>query len=94
MERTNGTDGRVTVSWVTKDQSAINGKDYIGGKGTVIFEHAEQVKTIDIEISDDKDFEKDETFIIELKDPTGGAKLGRLQSTIVTIVNDDGREML
>ena len=91
LERTNGTDGTVSVTWITKDQSAINGKDYFGGSGTVTFEHAEQIKTVDIEINDDKDFEKDESFVIELRAPTGGATLGRLQKTIVTIVNDDGK---
>ena len=91
LERTKGTDGTVSVTWTTKDQSAINGKDYFGGSGTVTFEHAEQIKTVDIEINDDKDFEKDESFVIELRAPTGGATLGRLQKTIVTIVNDDGK---
>ncbi|XP_028395158.1 sodium/calcium exchanger 3-like [Dendronephthya gigantea] len=89
LERTKGTDGTVSVTWTTKDQSATEGKDYVGGTGTVVFEHAEQIKTIDIAINDDKEFEKDESFIIELKNPTGGATLGRLQKTIVTIVNDD-----
>lgn len=91
LERTKGTDGTVTVTWVTKDQSAVNGKDYLGGTGTVTFEHGEQIKLVDIEITDDKQFEKDESFVIELRNPTGGASLGRLQRTIVTIVNDDGK---
>ena len=90
LERTKGSDGTVGVTWTTKDQSAISGKDYVGGTGTVVFEHAEQIKTIDIAINDDKEFEKDESFVIELKNPTGGATLGRLQRTVVTIVNDDG----
>lgn len=91
LERTKGTDGNVSVTWVTKDQSAVNGKDFFGGTGTVTFQNAEQIKTIDISINDSKDFEKDESFVILLKNPTGGATLGRLQKTIVTIVNDDGR---
>jgi solute carrier family 8 (sodium/calcium exchanger) len=91
LERTNGTDGTVGVTWTTKDQSAINGKDFVGGTGTVTFEHGEQIKTVDIKINDDKQFEKDETFVIQLRDPTGGATLGRLQKTVVTIVNDDGK---
>lgn len=90
LERTKGTDGTITVTWVSKDVSAISGKDYIGGTGTIMFEHGEQIKSVDIEITDEKQFEKDESFIIKLRNPTGGASLGRLQKTIVTIVNDDG----
>lgn len=91
VERTQGTDGTVKVTWTTTDQSAINGKDYHGGKGELTFEHGEQIKYIEIEIIDDKAFEKDETFILELSDPTGGAQLGKIKRTVVTLVNDDGR---
>lgn len=34
--------------------------------------------------------EKDEHFEIELFDPEGGAKLGQINRTAVTITNDDG----
>ena len=58
----------------------------------MIFEHGETVKTIDIEIIDDHQFEKDETFMIEFTDlKTQGAKFGRLRRTVVTVVSDDGR---
>lgn len=73
------------------DQTAVNGKDYHGGSGTLVFEHGEQVKYIPIDIIDDKDFEKDETFIVELVDTSEGAKIGHLRSSAVTIVNDDGK---
>ena len=32
VERVNGADGKVEVVWKTKDQSALHGKDYIGGE--------------------------------------------------------------
>jgi len=90
VERVNGADGKVELVWKTKDQSALHGKDYIGGEGTLIFEHGETVKTIDIEIIDDHQFEKDETFMIEFTDlKTQGAKFGRLKKTVVTVVSDD-----
>jgi len=57
----------------------------------LIFEHGETIKTIDIEVIDDHQFEKDETFMIEFVDlKTQGAKFGRLKKTVVTIVSDDG----
>lgn len=73
------------------DQTAVNGKDYHGGTGTLVFEHGEQVKYITIDIIDDKDFEKDETFVVELTGTSEGAHLGHIKSAAVTIVNDDGK---
>lgn len=69
----------------------MNGKDYHGGTGTLVFEHGEQVKHIPIDIIDDKDFEKDETFLVELVETSEGAKIGNIRSAAVTIVNDDGK---
>ena len=94
VERTNGTDGKVEVTWKTTDKTAVNGKDYHGGTGALIFEHGEQVKHIVIDIIDDKDFEKDETFTVELTGTSDGASLGHIKSAAVTIVNDDGMVML
>ena len=37
------------------------------------------------------EFEKDENFEIELFDPEGGAKIGKVNRTAVTITNDDGK---
>ena len=91
VERTQGTDGKVEVTWKTMDQTAVNGKDYHGGSGTLVFEHGEQVKYITIDIIDDKDFEKDETFLVELGETSEGAKIGSIRSAAVTIVNDDGK---
>ncbi|XP_070581172.1 sodium/calcium exchanger 2-like isoform X2 [Ptychodera flava] len=87
--RSNGTDGKVELKWSTKDLSAVNGKDYIGGEGILIFEHGEREKTIDIPIVDDSECEKDESFKLELVEVSAGGKLGRIKSTVVTIVNDD-----
>jgi solute carrier family 8 (sodium/calcium exchanger) len=43
-----------------------------------------------IPIVNDMEFEKDENFEIELFDPEGGAKIGKVSRTAVTITNDDG----
>lgn len=90
VERVDGADGKVELTWKTKDQSALHAKDYIGGEGVLEFHTGETSKTIDIEIIDDHHFEKDETFMVELTEVTcEGAKLGRLRRTVVTIVSDD-----
>lgn len=89
VNRVDGSDGKVEVKWRTKDIEAVNGSDYIGGEGTLTFEHCEREKNIEIPIIDDQEYEKDESFEIELFDPSPGAELGRLKKTVVTIVNDD-----
>ena len=35
--------------------------------------------------------ERDECFAIELGECDGGAELGKIKKTIITIVNDDGK---
>ncbi len=91
--RADGCDGRIEVTWTTKDMEAVNEKDYIGGTGTLVFEHGEREKNLEIPIIDDQEYEKDESFQVELSDPTGGAKLGRIKKTVVAIINDDGKEI-
>jgi solute carrier family 8 (sodium/calcium exchanger) len=87
--RQNGADGVVSVKWKTTDKTAMNGKDYKGGEGIMEFNHGETHRTLHIPIVNDMEFEKDENFEIELFEPSGGAKLGKLNRTAVTITNDD-----
>jgi len=53
VTRANGCDGRVAVQWVTKDLTAVSGQDYSGGEGSLVFEHGETAKMIDITIHND-----------------------------------------
>lgn len=39
--RKNGADGHVVLNWRTRSKSAIDGKDFVGGEGTVVFEHGQ-----------------------------------------------------
>jgi hypothetical protein len=41
VSRKNGADGEVSISWRTIDKTAVNGKDYQGGEGVLVFKHAE-----------------------------------------------------
>lgn len=87
--RKNGADGEITVKWRTIDKSALSGRDFKGGEGELTFKHTETLQNIEIPIIDDMTPEKDEHFEIELFDPEGGAKLGQINRTAVTITNDD-----
>jgi len=87
--RQNGADGEISIKWRTIDKTAINGKDYQGGEGVVQFKHGETHQLLKIPIVNDMEYEKDENFELELYEPEGGAKLGKINRTAVTITNDD-----
>ncbi|CAF1686069.1 unnamed protein product, partial [Adineta ricciae] len=89
LVRVNGADGRVSVHYRTKDIDAIATRDYEPAESEVIFEHGEISKIIAIPIINDLEAEKDESFAVEIYDPTGGAQLGKHTRTVVTIINDD-----
>ena len=46
---------------------------------------------IRIPIVNDMVFERDEMFEVILSDPSGGAKVGNINRTAITITNDDGQ---
>ena len=50
VNRVNGADGEITVSWKTKDMSAKAGHEYMGENGKVTFKHGETSKIIEVEI--------------------------------------------
>ncbi|CAG7732673.1 unnamed protein product [Allacma fusca] len=89
VERANGADGEIAVKWRTIDGSAKSPADFQGGEGTLVFKHGEILRSIDIPIVDDVAPEKDECFEVELFEPSGGARLGRVTKVAVTISNDD-----
>lgn len=88
--RTHGSDSEVSVKWKTIDESAIAGRDYIGGEGEIIFKDKEVAKVLRVEIVNDMCPEKDECFEIKLFDATGGAKIGNINRIAITISSDDG----
>lgn len=89
VDRKNGADGQVSVNFKTTEINAISNKDFLAKSGVLEFKHGEITKTIPITILDDQTAEKDESFSIELFDPKGGVKMGRVGKTVVTIINDD-----
>lgn len=54
VNRVNGADGRIQVNWRTEDMTAVNGRDFEGGEGILVFEHGEIAKAIEIPIYDDQ----------------------------------------
>jgi len=87
--RQNGADGEVEVSWRTINKTAVEGKDFEGKDGVLMFKHGETQRDIQIPIVDDMEYEKDENFEVELYEVNNGGVLGKLKRTAVTITNDD-----
>ncbi|KAK3096603.1 hypothetical protein FSP39_001609 [Pinctada imbricata] len=106
--RENGIDGKVTLEYSTIDGSAVGGKalgdnvDYINTKGTIEFKHAETSKNIEVKIN--KDSKGSKNFIMTLKNPSLGAKIGQrgavfchlhketVEDRIAAIVKDEEEE--
>ncbi|XP_074651665.1 adhesion G-protein coupled receptor V1-like [Tubulanus polymorphus] len=93
VERTGGSLGDVSVDWFidTATSTAIAGNDYEAGGGiTLLFAHGQIRKTITVAIRDDTLPENDESVIVKLGKPTGGASIGS-QGVVDVIIkaNDD-----
>jgi hypothetical protein len=77
---------RVSLEWKTLDGTARGAQDYEARDGKVRFEPGELLKTIEIPLVDDPDFEDDETFTLRLS--SGDVRFANSEP-VCTIVNDD-----
>lgn len=89
IERTEGSQGEVGVSFATQDNSAKNSIDYETAEGTLNFLDGEISKSIDISLINDELGEVDKDFLIQLSGLTGGAVVGEYFSASIVIVDDD-----
>jgi len=77
----------VSVGFATADGTAVSGQDYLGGSGTVTFPPGTTVQTVPVGIIGDLLDEPDETYFVNLSNPTN-ATLGDAQG-LGTIVDND-----
>ena len=89
VNRTGGSDGTVTVDYLTSDGTATDGSDYTATSGTLTFSEGETSKTFIIIIKDDTQYEGKETVNLTLSSPTGGAMLGEPSSAVLTIIDNE-----
>ena len=86
-------DRTVTVHYDTEDaspRSALAGVDYRARSGTAVIAAGELAATVAVFAPQDRLDEDDETFLLQLSDPTGGASLADAGAVAVgTIVDDD-----
>ena len=90
--RIGGSFGSVAVEYRTQDDTATSGveADYLQSFGVLNFTDGETARTIEVTINDDPLDEDNESFLIELYNPTGGAVLGSRITAPVYILDDDG----
>ena len=87
VERTEGTDGTVTVQYATADGTAIAGKHYTAQSGTLTFGPGEIFKTISIPLLDEQTYGGSVQFKVSLSN-AAGAPVG-LAAHSVNIADDE-----
>jgi hypothetical protein len=66
----------VTVDYQTRDDSAIDGEDYLGGSGTLTFAPGQTTQTVDVTIPGDRYDEPNRVFYLDLSNPTSAFLTG------------------
>src|SRR5262249_29265861 len=89
VRRTGPLTRTITVGWTTYDGTAQTGSDYTGASGTLTFTPGVALRTITVPLTTDLVPEPDETVLLRLSDPEGGAFLGDPKTAVLTIKNDD-----
>jgi len=88
VERTEGTDGTVSVQYTTADDTAIAGKNYTAQSGTLTFGPGEIFKSITVPLIDDQTYNGGSTFKVKLSNPAG-ATLSAITTETVSIIDDE-----
>ncbi len=77
-----------TINYSTADGTAVAGADYLPTAGTLSFGPGDRVKTFTVPIPINPLIRGNETVILNLSGPTGGATLGSPSSAVLVIVDD------
>ncbi len=85
VKRLRGADGEVSVEYETQNALAKSGSDYTEKTGTLTFRKGETEKYISVPTTDDNANDPRETFWVKIFNPTGGATLGDVTQTTITI---------
>ncbi len=85
VTRTGGLAGGVVVSFAAADGTATAGADYTATAGTLTFGLGNTSTTFSVPILADTLVEGDETVLLTLSNPLGGAALGAQKTAVLTI---------
>jgi hypothetical protein len=86
----NASSKTVTVPFATANGTAIAGSDYRATSGTLSFSPGVKSLSVTVLVSGDKTIEPDETFFLNLGQPTNAVLSSTQGQGVGTIVNDDG----
>ncbi|MBI2931151.1 MAG: Ig-like domain-containing protein, partial [Planctomycetes bacterium] len=91
VTRAGGNAGAVNVDYATSNGTATAGSDYTAASGTLSWASGDSAsKTFNITITDDVAVEGNETVNLTLSNATGGASLGSPNTSVLTILENDG----
>ena len=79
----------ITVQFTTANGTATAGVDYTGSSQVLTFAGGEAFKDVAIPILDDGLSEGNETVVLTLSNPSGGATLGTNRTAVLTILDDE-----
>jgi uncharacterized delta-60 repeat protein len=89
FSRTGGVDGEVGISYTTTSGTATAGEDFSAASGVLTWADGDGAsKTVAVTIFDDVVDEPNESFSMDISNPTGGASLGNASRTTVILDND------
>jgi hypothetical protein len=89
VTRSGGSASGVTVDYATSNGTATAGLDYTATNGTLSFAAGQTSRTFTVSIANDGTPEANETILLTLSNPAGGAVLGTRSSATVTITDND-----
>ena len=90
VSRVRGSSGNISVDYVIAPGTATAGRDYDGTNGTLVWTDGDTApKTFDIVIQNDFFLEEEETILLSLTNPQGGAAVGALGQCRVEIEGDE-----
>jgi hypothetical protein len=90
VQRTDGSDGAVSVAYAVTGGTAVDGTDYQSVSGVLSWSDGDAAsKTITIPVFNHAGIGESKTVIITLASPTGGSVLGTNMQTTLTISDDD-----
>ncbi len=90
VQRVGGDDGAVGVHYATSGGSASAGSDYTARSGNLSWaDNDDSPKSFTVPTADDAVVEPNETVVLSLSAPTGGASLGSPSSATLTLHDND-----
>jgi hypothetical protein len=88
--RTGTVSAAATVDFTTADGTGTNGTNYSQNSGTLSFASGETSKTFTVAIIDNANPDGSKVVNLQLRNPTGGAVIGKPAPAILTIVDNEG----